>query len=375
MTKRFKALFIVAHSPSPDAPQAGHKTAFHFLSELSVTHDVEVVLLCKSEDLRAGDVPLARLKQLASSIVVVPISPLARASGWLLGLSRGLAPRFCTRLSPAAMRHMRQLLATTSYDLVWAEFSQSAWVLTLLGPTLRVTLSLHDVQTHLVLAKSAFERLLTMGFTAQSERALLERANRIRVQSINDKWLLRSLFRIPGEKIEVVEPALSTFLSKVRRSSSVIEPHSLLFWGAMARRENSDAALGFLRDHFPILKQKYPDAKIYVVGSNPPKELLAMAGDAVVVTGFVEDPTPYFERAGLGIAPLSQGAGIKVKVLEMLRAGLPVISSVIGAEGIPIDAGLTVSSIDAFSQVIDKIWAAKGSTSASITESRNGGAV
>lgn len=358
MTARPKALFAVSHCPSPEAQQAGHKTAFQFLSLLAAVHDVDVVLLCKSADLPEAGKALPHLQAVAASVTVVQVSDLARASGWVFGLFRGLSPRFCTRLSPGAMRRVRALLTSKRYEVVWAEFSQSAWVVTLPGPVPEIVLSLHDVQTHLVSSKSSLERLLTLGFTFQSERVLLERATRIRVQSINDKWLLRTLFRVPAEKIEVAEPSLSGFLSQVRRSPAVVEPHSLLFWGAMSRRENSDAALAFLRDHFPRLQRKYPDVRIYVVGSNPPKELSALATEAIIVTGFVDDPTPYFERAGLGIAPLSEGAGIKVKVLEMLRVGLPVLSSPIGAEGIAADTRLVVADLPSFADAIIRIWTA-----------------
>jgi hypothetical protein len=321
-----------------------------------MTHDVDVVLLCKSLDLSEAQKERPRLEELVASVTLLHVSSLARATGWILGLFWELAPRFCTRLSLSATRHIKQLLASKFYDLVWAEFSQSAWIVKLAHSTPNLMLSLHDVQTQLVASKSPIERLLMLGFTFETEKALLERATHIRVQSVNDKWLLHTLFRVRAQKIEVKEPSLSSFLPNVRRSPKVVEPHSLLFWGAMARRENSDAALYFLRDHFLTLRRRYPDAKIYLVGSNPPQELSAMSDNAIIVTGFVDDPTPYFERAGLGIAPLSTGAGIKVKVLEMLRAGLPVLSSPVGAEGIAADPNLTVVDVAAFADAIADIW-------------------
>lgn len=356
MAERSKVLFATAHCPSPDAPQAGHKTTFRFLSELAITHDIDLVLLCKSSDLQEARKVRPLLEGLASSVTLVHVSSPARATGWILGLFWKLAPRFCTRLSPGAVRHIKQLLASKVYDLVWAEFSQSAWIAKLVQPATSFMLSLHDVQTQLVTSKSPFERLMMLGFTFETEKTLLKRATQIRVQSVNDKWLLHTLFRVSAQKIEVKEPSLSSFLPNVRRLPTIVEPHSLLFWGAMARRENSDAALHFLHDHFPALRREYPDTKIYIVGSNPPRELVAMSDNSILVTGFVDDPTPYFERAGLGIAPLTAGAGIKVKVLEMLRVGLPVLSSPVGAEGIATDPNLTVVEVADFADAIAGIW-------------------
>lgn len=354
-----KALFVVSHWPSPEAEQAGHKTAFRFLSELAETHEVNLVALIKADEERAAEGMLRHLRPKVKSVVIVPVSAMERTLGCVYGLFLGLAPRFCTRLSLRAMKEIKKVLNAAIYDLIWVEFSQSFWTTKLVGQKPEILLSVHDIQTQLVASKSAFERLFTLGITFQSERALFAKANRIRVQSVNDKWLLHTLFRLPLQKIEVKGPSLSSFLTGVKRSAATIEPHSLLFWGAMGRPENSHAIVGFIKTNFVRLKQKYADAKIYVVGSNPPNDLRAMASADVVVTGFVNDPTPYFERAEIGIAPLISGAGIKVKVLEMLSAGLPVVSTPVGAEGIGDDSLLTITEVDSFGEAIDRIWSVR----------------
>jgi hypothetical protein len=353
-----RALFVTAHCPSPNAKQAGHKVSFHFLSELAQTHEVELVVLIKSADFGSAEKEIVHLRSVAKSVTLIQISALERALSWLPGLFMGLAPRFCTRISFSARAKMRRILADgCGYDLVWLDFSQSAWIVRLLAPKTNVMLSLHDIQVMLVSSKSALERVLMLGFTFQSERKILTSARLVRVLSNTDKWLLHSLFRFPLARVEVVEPSLSSFLEGVRRNKVGIEPHSLLFWGAMARKENSYSAIDFITKRFPALKSKYPDAKIYVVGSDPPDALSALSSDAVVVTGFVDDPTIYFEKAALGVAPLTTGAGIKIKVLEMLYAGIPVVSTPIGAEGVRDNPSLTVVDLDAFVGTIDAIWA------------------
>jgi len=122
----------------------------------------------------------------------------------------------------------------------------------------------------------------------------------------------------------------------------------MMYWGAMNRSENEDAAMFLIENVMPKLVRQIPDAKLYVVGNKPSARLLACTGKNVVVTGFVADPTEIFEKVRVGVVPLRKGAGIKVKTLEMLKAGIPVISSPVGAEGVELGEKLTVVNCDAF---------------------------
>ena len=124
----------------------------------------------------------------------------------------------------------------------------------------------------------------------------------------------------------------------------------------MSRPENYRAAQNFLYQQFPIILKVFPNAKVYVVGSDPPDSLLRLASNSIFITGFVEDPTEYFELASVGIAPLSEGAGIKLKVLEMLSAGMPVIASPIGAEGIKNSSNLSICECKNFAEFICNLW-------------------
>lgn len=113
--------------------------------------------------------------------------------------------------------------------------------------------------------------------------------------------------------------------------------HDILFWGAMSRPENYNAALWFINNVMPRLADT--DVRFVVVGNKPNPVLLKCISDRVVITGFVENPDPYFERSLCLVAPLSIGAGIKVKILEALSSGIPVLTNQIGIEGIPAENG------------------------------------
>lgn len=111
----------------------------------------------------------------------------------------------------------------------------------------------------------------------------------------------------------------------------------ILFFGAMGRPENYLSAIWFIEQVMPLLEDT--DMRFVVLGSNPPDQLEAYASDRVIITGFVDSILPYFESACCLVAPLLLGAGIKVKILEGLSSGIPVITNKIGIEGISAERG------------------------------------
>jgi len=110
----------------------------------------------------------------------------------------------------------------------------------------------------------------------------------------------------------------------------------LVFTGAMDYWPNIDAASWFANEILPLVRQKHPTARFYIVGRNPDATLQALAGDAVVVTGTVADVRPYLAHAGVVVAPLRIARGIQNKVLEAMAMAKPVVASLACAR--PIEA-------------------------------------
>ncbi len=111
----------------------------------------------------------------------------------------------------------------------------------------------------------------------------------------------------------------------------------LLFVGGFWHHPNADAVLWFCKEVLPLILQKKPHVRFYVVGSHPSKEILSLDSDNVIVKGFVSDEEleSLYRSVKLVVVPLRYGAGIKGKVVEALKHGVPMITTSIGAEGIP----------------------------------------
>lgn len=113
-------------------------------------------------------------------------------------------------------------------------------------------------------------------------------------------------------------------------------PPSLLFVGNFMHSPNTDAALRLIHSIFPQVQTRYHDLQLYIVGENPPTEILHMRNDHINVTGRVAEVTPYLDRATIVVVPLRLGGGMRVKVLEALAAGKVVIASPRAVEGLDV---------------------------------------
>lgn len=122
----------------------------------------------------------------------------------------------------------------------------------------------------------------------------------------------------------------------------------ILHIGTMYWPPNIDGILWFIREIFPLVQAQRLGVIFDVVGARPPQEIIDLGGNGsgINVTGYVPDPMPYRQQAGVTIVPLRAGGGMRVKILEALSQGLPIVSTTLGCEGIAVTHGQDILIAD-----------------------------
>ncbi len=115
-----------------------------------------------------------------------------------------------------------------------------------------------------------------------------------------------------------------------------VDPPRLLFTGTLNYGPNSQGIVWFVDNVWPQVVASIPDARLDIVGRNPPRSVVALAADPRIdVVGPVAEMGPYFARANVVIVPILTGAGIRVKIIEAMAAGRAIVSTSLGSEGLP----------------------------------------
>jgi glycosyltransferase involved in cell wall biosynthesis len=139
------------------------------------------------------------------------------------------------------------------------------------------------------------------------------------------------------------------------------KPHNLVFTGSMDWLPNEDAIRWFVEEIYPLLKKRVPDVSLTVVGRNPFPSLHELAGrdPSVEVTGRVPDVRPYMEAAEVYVIPLRIGGGTRLKVFEAMAMERPIVSTTVGAEGLPVRDGENLLLADdpaAFTEAVVRLF-------------------
>jgi sugar transferase (PEP-CTERM/EpsH1 system associated) len=174
------------------------------------------------------------------------------------------------------------------------------------------------------------------------ERRACQAADRVVVVSEADAKAVQRL--IPGLELAVVPNgvAMDFYTEPLEPLDEDSGPAAtdLVFTGKMDFRPNVDAVLWFAGEVLPLIRREAPEVRFWIVGKDPHPRLAPLAGDpAVVITGWVEDTRPYIAGAGVYVIPLRIGGGTRLKVLEAMAMGKPIVSTALGCEGFDLIPG------------------------------------
>ena len=134
------------------------------------------------------------------------------------------------------------------------------------------------------------------------------------------------------------------------------EPHSMLFLGSFRHLPNQEALAWFTQKVLPRVLERSPQARLVIVGADPPpKHSLPDFGESVELRGFVEDVREPLSRYAVFVCPILSGSGMRVKLLEAFAAGIPVVSTTLGAEGLTAKDGDICALADSPEEFAERI--------------------
>lgn len=343
-----RVLFITAFHPGG----AGEIGAGEAISEdsLRAMHAAgkEIHVLCLAPPSQCANPQVVKI---CASYQTLHHTTLQALMGVLWGLAHGsfIAPWMFSRVSPRNIQAVKKALQERPIDEIWLDFPSSLGFAPHLAGT-HIEYFVHDV----VSQKVGRRKLLAFlqPFVKQVEKRLLSFVTKCVTLSGKDEILLRNLgfagetIVSPPSHVRVGTVVAGMPVAKLLESFSGRE--NLVFFGNMGRPENHWSIVHFLLFSFRKIRHSHPDVQFWILGLSP-RRLLRVLGhlmSGVHVVGAVDDPIPAFRAATLCVAPLRLGAGVKIKVLQMIDAGATVVASPVGGEGIAACADLIVVAYD-----------------------------
>ncbi|MDB6024531.1 MAG: Polymer biosynthesis protein WecB/TagA/CpsF family [Verrucomicrobiales bacterium] len=335
-----KILVFYPYVPYP-LDRGTYQRTFHLLRELSREHDVDLLALVEKGE---GMEHKAVFEQFCKRVDLVPF----QHPDW----PRLFPNRLCNSLPtsiahwsvPGLSKEIESILHERHYDLVHCCDIVLAQYFLKRNTTIPLSIDRSRVDLQFQLAEhnrmnfSWKTKLLRYEGYAKMllyEKAVARRASLEVVCGIDDeifvrRWISRSAsvqVLVNGVDLDYFYPTSST----VPRAASP----TVLFCGAMDYNPNIDALRWYFANVHDALRIKIPDLQVLIVGKNPVVEIQKYGEKTnVIVTGGVPDVRPFYRRAWMQIVPLRIGGGSRLKIVESLAMGTPVVSTTIGAQGL-----------------------------------------
>lgn len=323
----------------------GKIRSFHLAKELARTHEVSLFTFYEPVPRDEHD----GLKSVFAQVMCVPLSlPQKNGLQEYFAYARNLfsswpysVTKYC---QPHVARELRRHLEKESYDVILCDFLLTAGVIPwdLRGPRVLFT---HNVeaqiwQRHFEVARNpvwkaaCYREFRTM---TRMERDYLRRADHVLAVSEADRQIFSR--DLDASRISVIPTGVDA--EYFQPAPEMEEPNALVFTGSMDWLPNEDGILYFAEKILPLVRKEAPETVLWVVGRRPSQNLLGLMKQVagIQVTGTVEDIRPYIGKASVYVVPLLVGGGTRLKIFEAMAMGKAIVSTSIGAEGLPVVNG------------------------------------
>lgn len=354
-----RILMITDHVPFP--PNKGTSIRnYNLIKRISTEHEVWIAALSKSDSDREGQ---TRLLEFCTGVEITKKNQSRALDRPLLALKyfiRGMPIELRHYQSSKFIEKIQHLVSRVDFDVIDIVDSHMGLYLDALPLKLqqKTVLTLIDVVfskfERISLLEPKLRRRLRLWLYSRMMRRwepnYAERFARCIAVSESDRRLLLSVN--PRLTIDVAPNGIDTNQFQPLPYSN--SKPALLFIGSMEYRPNIDGALYFCQDVYPQIKAEIPDIELWITGHRPTQEVRDLARDDIHVTGSVDDVRPYYERSSVSIVPLRAGGGTRLKILESMALGKPVVSTSIGCEGLDVVDGEHLFIADTSEQFAEK---------------------
>ncbi len=319
----------------------GSAAAIHGLcSALADQHELMLAHVDRETDV---DPELASRCVAVENLAVGPLRPTQRRVLALTSLARG-RPQWAGEIGvDRVRRRVAELSASFRPHVVQAEHTVLADVLRAARPEGLKVVTIYDPAeswrrfTSLHERGPALAHRLDARAALRQQRRALALAHGVVVFTERDRQTLRCASPRRGrQQAELACIPLGWDVPATAFDPVGAKPPSVLFVGNFRHPPNREAALRLARSIFPRVLAKVPQARLEIIGPDPPGALRACATEHVNIPGAVPSVVPYLERATVVVAPMRLGGGMRVKVLEALAGGKAVVASSLAAEGLDV---------------------------------------
>lgn len=329
---------------------------YYVLRYLSTHHEVTLLSFVRPDD-RPEHV--AHLESFLAGVHTIPMQRSlprdVRAIGASLLTGR---PAIIAREEIGAMRRkVEELLASGAFDVVHADqIPMARYGLLGQGANVRRLLDQHNATFQIVERLAAGEPFAPKRWALQREarafaryeREMCRRYDQVTFVSHQDRDLLLGSWdeSLLAKRTAVIPICVDT--EAVAPIPPMASPFRVTHVGTMYWPPNVEGMHWFHEKVWPQVRAQVPQARLTLIGKNPPESLRALAANPnVEVTGYVDDLTPYLAETAVFVVPLHAAGGMRVKIVDAWCWGLPIISTAIGAEGIDLGDGENLLIADA----------------------------
>jgi O-antigen biosynthesis protein len=336
--KPLRILFVCPYIPFPPS-HGGAVRMYNLLKQLARQHEVYLLSFVENEDEFTS---FDHLQEFCKEVKLI-----LRRQSWRRDKLLWLQPQSSLdEFYSIEYEHaLQEMVGKYDIDIVQYEYTQMAQYVQDF-PRSKNVLTEHDVTfvtryryfRGLPWCKEKFKAFIRWAAMYAYEPDICRKFDLVLTVSAKEKELL--LRYDPTLKVSDAAPtgADTTYYTPSERDQ--VEPTSILFVGFFKHIPNVEGILYFCEQVYPLVQEQIPQVKLYVVGARPPQEVEDLAKDpSIIVTGFVDDLREYYAKSTLFVVPILRGAGTRVKIFEAMAAGIPIVSTTLGAEGIAIDPG------------------------------------